>query len=84
VASGGSAFDGNLDSGVRRSFCVCAFCRNVASCCVDVFTFYLLCKTFYRCCSFNAICEDNTVISCVAVQHKDVSFPSILSLILRC
>jgi hypothetical protein len=36
-------------------------------------------KTFYKFCSFSAICNDNAAINSVTVQHKNGSFPSTLT-----
>jgi hypothetical protein len=59
-----SAFDGSLESGVRRLVLCwrvwqeCGFSRSE-----DVFTFNLVLKTFYKLCTFDAICKDNAAVN---------------------
>jgi hypothetical protein len=36
-------------------------------------------KKFYKFCTFNAIRKDNAAINCIIVQHKETSYPSILT-----
>jgi hypothetical protein len=73
-----SASGGSLESGGR--FCVGAFGRNLASVAVMMFSnlIYFI-KTFYKCCTFNAIFKDNVAINCVTVEHKKGPFPSTLT-----
>jgi hypothetical protein len=42
----------------------------------DVFIFNLLYIDFYKVCTFNAICKDNTAINGMTVQHTKFPFPS--------
>jgi hypothetical protein len=72
-----SAFGGSLES--SSQFCVGAFGRNLASVTVKMFSHIVyFIKKFYKFCTFNAICIDNTAINCITVQHKKVSFMSTL------
>jgi hypothetical protein len=71
-------FGSSLESGGR--FFVSAFCRNIASAAVKMFSHVIYCiKTFYKFYTFNSICNDNAVINCITVQHNKVSFPSTLT-----
>jgi hypothetical protein len=64
-----SAFSGSLESGSR--FCVGPIGRNVASVTMKIFSHLIyFIKTFYKYCTFNAICKDNAAINCITVQHK--------------
>jgi hypothetical protein len=61
---------GLAESGVRRSvLCWCVWQESGFSSREDIFTFNLLFKTFYKFCTFNAICKDNA-INCITVQQK--------------
>jgi hypothetical protein len=72
-----SGFAESLESGGR--FCVGEFGRNLASVAVMFSHLIYFIQKFYECCNFNMICEDNAAINCITVQHKKVSFPSILT-----
>jgi hypothetical protein len=72
----------SLESG--GLFCVGEFGRNRGfSRHEDVFSSGLMyfIKTFYKFCTFNAICKDNAAMNCITVQHtkKKGSFPSTLT-----
>jgi hypothetical protein len=74
----GSAFGGSLESGGR--FCVGAFGRNLASVALKMFSHEIyIFKEFYKFCTFNAICKDNSARNRITVQHKTGSFPSTLT-----
>jgi hypothetical protein len=73
-----SAFGGRLESG--GPFCVGAFGRNLASVAVKMFSLLIyFIRTFYKFCTFNAICKDNAAINCITLQHNKGSFPSTLT-----
>jgi hypothetical protein len=36
-------------------------------------------KSFYKFCTFNAVCKDKAAINYITIQHKNVSFPSNLT-----
>jgi hypothetical protein len=61
----------SLESGGR--FFVGAFDRNLASVAMKIFSHLIhFVKKCYKCCTVNAICEENAEINYVAVQHKKV------------
>jgi hypothetical protein len=71
----GSAFGGSMESGGR--FCAGAFGRNLASVAVKMFLHLIqFIKIFYKLCTFNAICKDNSAINCITVHYKEVSYTS--------
>jgi hypothetical protein len=72
-----SAFSRSLESGGR--FCVGAFCRDLASVAVKIFSrlIYFVRKVYKR--TFNTNCKDNAVINCITFQQKKVSYPSTLT-----
>jgi hypothetical protein len=73
-----SAFGGSLESGGR--FFVGTFGRNLDRVAVKMFSDIIyFTKKFYKFCTLSAICKDNAAINCIAVQHKNGSFPSTLT-----
>jgi hypothetical protein len=70
------------ESGVRLSslFCVGTFGRNLASVAVMMLSHLITLKKSYKC-DFNAISKDNAATNCTTVQHKNVSFPQTLTVI---
>jgi hypothetical protein len=73
-----STFDGSQESGGK--FCVSGFGRNLASVAVKMFLHFIsVIKTFYKFCTFNVICKDNAATNRITVQHKNVLFPSTLT-----
>lgn len=61
-------FGGRLESG-GRSYAG-AFGRNLRSVVMMVFSHLInLCTRIYRFCTFNAICRDNDVVTCMIVRH---------------
>jgi hypothetical protein len=67
-------------AGVRWSvLCWCVWQESGFSRREDVFTWNLLQKKNYEFCNFNAIFKDSAVIDYITIQHKEGSFPSILT-----
>jgi hypothetical protein len=73
-----SAFDGSLESSAV-GFMLVRLARIWLQSPLDVITFDLVEKKFYKFCTFNAICKDNFAINCIIVQHRKGSFPSTLT-----
>jgi hypothetical protein len=68
------------ESGIRRLvLCRCVWQESGFSRREDVFTFNLLLKKFYKCCTLSVIYKDNAAINCITVQNKQGSFPSTLT-----
>jgi hypothetical protein len=66
------AFGRSLESGGR--FCVGAFCRNLVSVTLEMFShFTYFIKKVYKC-TFGPICKNNTAMNCTTVQHTQRSF----------
>jgi hypothetical protein len=67
-----SAFYVNTEFGVRRSVSASVFGRNLAPIVVKMFSHLIQLKEkFYKRCTFNMICTDNTPINCITVGTKN-------------
>jgi hypothetical protein len=59
--------------------CVGACGRNMTSTGEKKLTYLIyFIKLFYKFCTFNVICNDNSAINCITVHHKKVSLLSTL------
>jgi hypothetical protein len=68
------------ESGVRRSvLCWCVWQESGFSRSEDVFIKIYFIKRFYKFCTFNAICKDDSAINYITIQHKRGTFPSTLT-----
>jgi hypothetical protein len=59
------------ESGVKRSvLCCCVWQESGFNGREDVSHFIYFFKKFYKFCTFNAVCKNNSAINCITVQHK--------------